>query len=914
MESEILDLLWAKSPERLVEGRTPYPLLAHLLDTSVTAGAVWDLWLPQRLRGLLTRALAPGDPARARSIVRATAALHDFGKSNPVFQLQLANPRKLSWRSRQRSLLASCGLSTGVGFGPFLQTDRERSAPLRRHEHVAAFSLLQAPVESASPTHPDYWLALIAGGHHGQWLATGGDGSECEAFLEAACDDGWAETHTSLIDMVLRAHGLPRDFLLQLSSTTAPTPTVVMMLLTGITIVADWLASDDATVAAGEKLLPDTPLDPVDWLQRRQNLRTRVVDLLGRYNPLADPVASVLQGYEPRPLQRSAIDLGDAGGLWVCSYPTGEGKTEAALLRHCAVDEGLIFALPTMATTDAMHGRLTKVFGDSNVVRLFHQFSAVLPPQPHLQLCESHPNTSPWYTDSIRRLLSPVAAMTCDQVLVGGLHNKFIAVRLLGLAAHHVVLDEVHTYDLYQTQLLRQLLCWWGATGTRVTLLSATLPAWQEAQFVGAYRAGADCLALEQSYPRSDPKYPSHRLVDPQTGHDEHHSPGLSGPEEPLDFKLVDTDDVRTAHVDWVLQMRSEAPNAHLAVVVNTVDDAIAIAQALRGGLGDAELRCLHSRMTREHRTSIEQYITARLGKDAEPGKPLVVVATQVIEASLDLDFDYLSTSLCPAPSLVQRAGRVHRFRDSAARIVRLGFRPDRKMLRVVASEGLRARACLPYFSSELERVRSYIADHPTIQVPDDVQPFVDTTAFDLTAFWDLAKAQDGLQEELADAVNRIRDAGSSQARIDETLTAVPKGRRAWHYQRLVDLSKRDVAEELLRTRYIDSPTATYTLVAGDLGQAAHAWPGTAAQLCETPQTDASGALRYAIPLSDGARRRLAVGAEPYGPEGPDWMPEAGLIRGLPPLDLALIKASGVATYDELTGLTPVDPPTEGEG
>lgn len=912
MNDEVLDVLWAKNPERLADSHAPYPLLAHMLDTSVTSGAIWDFYLPQRLRDLLTQRIAPGDPSKARSIVQAVAALHDVGKANPVFQLQHANPGQLPWREVQRSRMTSQGLSTGDTCAPPLRANPQTYAPLRRHEHVAAYSLLQQPVENAPQSHPDYWLAMVVGGHHGQWLKTGSP--DCEAGLRIACDQSWSDVHTSLIDTVLTAHGLHRGDFLHLDPSATPSPAVIMMLLSGITIVADWLASDDAAVAEGEALLAKGHVNAADWLRQREHLRDRVDTLLGRYQPLADPVADILHGYEPRPLQLSATELADAGGLWICSYPTGEGKTEAALLRHCAVDEGLIFALPTMATTDAMHARLDTIFGDSNVVRLFHQFAAATaPPQPHLQLCETHPSASPWYTDSIRRLLSPVAAMTCDQVLIGGLHSKHIAVRLLGLASHHVILDEVHTYDLYQTQLLRQLLSWWGATGTRVTLLSATLPAWQEAQLAGAYRAGAAGQLLDDSYPTSSVEYPSHRLLDPAAERDERSSPALSAPEEPLEFELVDSDDVRASHIEWVLRMRGEVPNGHLCVVVNTVDDAIHIAQALRDQVGDAELRCLHSRMTRGHRRSIEQRITDRLGKDAEPGKPLVVVATQVIEASLDLDFDFLSTSLCPAPSLVQRAGRVHRFRDWAARVARLGFRPNAKAIRVVAPAGLGARACLPYFRAEMERVRSFIVEHPRVRVPDDVQTFVDATAFDLTEFWNLAGSQEATQEELSDAIQRITYAKGSQAKIDAALTAVPRGRRRWNYSNLVELSSRDEAEELMRTRYVDSPSATFTLVAGDAEPSAYSRPGTGAELLTTSQADAAEALLYAIPLSNGVRGRLPVGAEPYGVDSSQWMPEAGLLRGLPPLDLAVVESSGIATYDDLTGLTLVDPLIEGE-
>ncbi|MEJ7689334.1 MAG: DEAD/DEAH box helicase [Nocardioidaceae bacterium] len=207
---------------------------------------------------------------------------------------------------------------------------------------------------------------------------------------------------------------------------------------------------------------------------------------------LDDATDVILDGHQPRPLQEEALALGpDDDGLWMVMYPTGEGKTEAALLRHGhRPEEHMIFALPTRATTNAMERRLNRILGATgNAVYLSHQFAGAIP--TGVGSCGDDLARSEWFTSSIRRLVAPFVAATCDQVLAAALRQRQSPLRLLALANHHIVLDEVHTFDEYQTSLLRELLAWLGATRTRVTLLSATLPEKQATDLRNAYAAGA---------------------------------------------------------------------------------------------------------------------------------------------------------------------------------------------------------------------------------------------------------------------------------------------------------------------------------------------------------------------------------------------------------------------------------------
>ena len=896
--TDTLLAIWAKNPEGLVDGATPYPLIAHLLDTAVMAGIIWDRYLPQRLRDLLTRAIAVDDPDRARSLIMLAAGLHDIGKANPVFQFQAADSRQLAWRSGLGAVLSRHGLSTPTP----AMSDASRGdegVAVRRHEYVGYLALNDgAHVEVANPDFLDEkWLSVAISGHHGRWHVPHGNGLRVAPRL---CEGAWGDAQQEAVDVVLDALGLDRS---DLTVSTQDNPAVTIILTTGLVILADWLASDDARVAIGQTLIEDG-LAPTGsgWISARTpDLTQHFLDSVGVYVPPDDPAVAVLGEHAatPRPLQTDAIALGTSGGLWTVAYPTGEGKTEAGLLRHIQVDEGLLFALPTRATTDAMHTRLSRIFRGTNPVILSHQFAAA---RTASTVCGGDPNKSLWFTKSIRRLIAPVAAMTCDQVLAGATAQRHGALRLFSLAAHHVVIDEVHTFDHYQVELLAELLAWWGATGTRVTLLSATLPKWQQDRFVSAYEIG-DHGAADQPLPGA--RYPSHHIFDPATGISETMTPALSAKQQPISITLVHTDDTAETHAVWAVATRRRHPDAHIGVVVNTVDGCIKVAQSIATALPGAEVLCLHSRMTQAHRSSVEQTLTSRLGPDGS-NVPLIVVGTQVIEASLDIDFDFMSSDLCPAPSLVQRAGRLQRFRDPSARTARLGYNPGARTLRVVVTvrdDEITFRSSLPYAPSEMRRVRDYLSTTATLRVPEDIQAFVDDCAFDLSTYWSQVAADAEVDKELAAATIRIQSARQSKAALTKDLIA---SRRGATYAALADATRDSSAEENMRTRYIDSPGGTYLLL--DSRSPGNRWASadSARTMSTALAKDCLPLLDFVVPATYGLDRLLRpVHEQTLTAAGlATWEPKALMMSGLLPLDLALVEAADVATYHELTGLT----------
>ena len=894
--------MWGKDPERLLDGGAAYPLAAHHLDTALVAGVLWDTWLRPGLRDLLTAAITPGEPERARRIAMLVAAFHDVGKANPLFQHQAGDLRDLAWRPALAALL------DGEGLGQPESVDVQhalavRTSPARRHEYVG-FAAVSGVFPESTLAIAEHWLAAVVGGHHGRWSMPDAIANGVVSRLMAGA---WGEQQQAQVALSETAVGESRSV-----PALDDQPVVPVILLSGLLILADWIASDDAFVAAGATLHGDgldPALEPSGWLAAREpQAAAHSRALVPPVTPLVDPRTLILGEHAPRPLQYEALAIGDSGGLWTVMYPTGEGKTEAALLRHSArPEEGLIFALPTRATTDAMDARLTRILSRSgNPVYLSHQFASA---KPRGVCCEGDVSESRWFSTSIRRLIAPFVAATCDQILTGALTQRHAALRLLALANHHIVIDEIHTFDAYQIALVTELLGWLGATDTRVTLLSATLPEAKVAALRTAYAAGA---ARTPAGPYAV-AYPSHNLLAPRTDVDQHgpadRTAVLRSATPAIHVELEWATDVPAALAAWARDRAARHPASHLAVVANTVAVAIDVARTLAARVTSHDVICLHSRMTLRHRNTIEQRLRTDLGRDGTPARPVIVVGSQVIEASLDIDFDLMASALAPAPSLIQRAGRLWRFGVNLDRTARVG---SRRTLHVVCPETaeqprvVAPTKALPYFASELARVVAHLNTTPVIRVPEDVQAFVETDRpMSMTDLVDAAT-------ELGAEQERLREAARSKAPLLTLLARRPAGRRRLDWADLAALTNLNDAEEVMRTRYIDAPSNT-SLLFDSRGTATSPWVRTGrldASILRTRPRQITELLAVSIPVGGRIARHLydAHLLTLSGAGITAWEPDSGMLRGLLPVDLAL--AARHVIYDDLTGLTPLAEPT----
>ena len=429
--------------------------------------------------------------------------------------------------------------------------------------------------------------------------------------------------------------------------------------IAGLAVLADWLGSNTTWFAYVDE---PVSLDEY-WEQAKTNAALAVTEaeVFPDSEYASQSWAELFPDFTPTPLQTACVAkaISDGPELYVIEDATGAGKTEAALaLTHKLLAtgraEGLFWGMPTMATSNALYGRV-QALGE----RLFDQRGSMLLTHGNRALVElegdetATSRASAWLADDNRRaLLAHVSVGTIDQALLGALHSRHNVLRLFGLLGKVLVVDEVHACDTYMHGVLCTLLELHASAGSSVILLSATLPTEQRQELVNAWRRGSG-LAEEQL---SVDEYPLLTHVS---------ASGITA--QPIDIAVTRKRRVNveallneTAVVDRIIA--DAAAGNCVCWIRNTVRDALEGFDVLRQAMGE-RVMLFHARFTMGDRPSIEREVLRLFGKQSthDDRSGWVLVATQVVEQSLDLDFDAMVSDLAPIDLLIQRVGRVHR-------------------------------------------------------------------------------------------------------------------------------------------------------------------------------------------------------------------------------------------------------------
>lgn len=414
----------------------------------------------------------------------------------------------------------------------------------------------------------------------------------------------------------------------------------------------------------------------------------------------------------------------------VIEAPMGEGKTEAALSaaellawRHGM--SGVCVALPTMATTDAMFSRVDawlehlpqmkganekSIYLAHGKAQLNEQFQGLArrSRDQYRGIGIDVKDRSEWYKEESseafvsdwmygrkRGMLANFVVCTIDQVLMGALCMKHLSVRQVALANKVIIIDECHAYDLYMQQYLNRVLQWLGYWQVPVILLSATLPAGQRRRMVESYIEGKKLLGNKQIDPVKQGRVPAYlRKPVKKTEAKQAAAPAIESDRKDEAYPLItyssglETKELATnpsgrhcsvdiSTIDDGIEALASllvdclAEGGCAGVICDTVNRAQEAASALRTVFGEETVILDHSRFIDLDRMAREKELRALLGPDATRAngkRPLVkiVVGTQVLEQSLDIDFDLLVTDLAPIDLLFQRLGRVHRHHRGA--------------------------------------------------------------------------------------------------------------------------------------------------------------------------------------------------------------------------------------------------------
>ncbi len=634
------------------------PLWMHARDTAGILRYLAQKWLPEAVRHTLGL-----EEELLYKLVIFLGMTHDGGKMTVAFQSNIL--RQLP-EARER-LQAHLSLP---------DTFLNRSAT----PHAMASEVVL--LELGCPPG----VASVIGAHHGkpqQDALNDFISEQLENHPENYWGHGqeaiWRAMWQEMLDSALQESGL--SDVAELPDLTIPAE----LLLTGLLTMADWIASN-ATYF---------PLVPVGEMGRETDYPARVERAWERLNltaPWESPYNSMDAGafrqqfgFPPNSLQQAVLETVDnisAPGLLIIEAQMGVGKTEAALAaaevfaNRCQAG-GLFFGLPTQATANGIFDRLmdwaeTQSEDMVHSIRLAHGMAELN--AEYRQLFPGHATTEEdadrnndpesgvlvhrWFQGNRQALLADFVIGTVDQLLMAALKQKHLMLRQLGLAGKVVVVDECHAYDTYMNCYLDRALTWLGRYQVPVILLSATLPARRRAELVNAYlggRAEEGGWQTSRGYPLltwTDGRQVCQRTV-PLT------EPGKTVQMAPL------TEDRLPA-----LLQEKLAQGGCAGVIVNAVRKAQAVAAQLRQTLPEYEVLMFHAQFLMPDRAEKERTLLRRLGKHSTPAERdrLIVVGTQVMEQSLDIDFDFLVTELCPMDLLLQRIGRLHRRVDRTDR------------------------------------------------------------------------------------------------------------------------------------------------------------------------------------------------------------------------------------------------------
>ena len=446
-----------------------------------------------------------------------------------------------------------------------------------------------------------------------------------------------------------------------LESMTLDDAKALSWALSGLTVAADWVGSNTAWFPFEPNLHDIEAALEQSQFRACQSMLEAGLEI-PRPVPIESGLRTKLSALRPMQEAASTVALEEGPQLIVLEDATGTGKTEAAfILAHRMIAagkaRGLFLALPTMATSDAMFERMRTIapalFESPPSMTLAHSRAKLSDAVRALRGAESdetpEANGTAWLTDSRRRsLLATVGVGTIDQALLGILPTRFSTLRLFGLADKVLIVDEAHSYDPYMKEQLEALLGMHARLGGSAVLMTATLPLAMRRAYVTAFREGL----VKGTGELSATHYPGIHVVGGDV---------RSHIVAPLAQRVRRIPVLRlpTAEDALMLSMESAERGAACVWVRNAVDDAIEAAEELRRRGADATL--LHARFAMADRLCHEQVLMKRFGKYGKGREGRILVATQVVEASLDLDFDVMVSDLAPMGSLIQRAGRLWR-------------------------------------------------------------------------------------------------------------------------------------------------------------------------------------------------------------------------------------------------------------
>jgi CRISPR-associated endonuclease/helicase Cas3 len=601
------------------------PLINHLLDVYSATKHLWEILLPQKLKEIITEDFDLNIESTGE-IIAFIAGLHDIGKATEYFQDNVIGQSKQIKFSINHSLASSIYLS---------------------HREEIIYKVLAK------------YLSM----HHGQIYSS-------IQIYSSSIDSPDASRLNSIYDAYYNYFDI--DISKIKIKNENPTWSIVFV---GLLTFSDWLVSQESHWININSIYSSKDESIINVHKTIENAK------IFPGNSIDDKKENIFNHFfnsnniifTPRPLQELVncykINT-DAQSLTFIEAPTGEGKTEAAFLLAgkqmlSKISGGIFLAMPTQATSNMQYVRFnsflenacTNQIISSNLIhansRTNEHFNKVSNLDRFINQEENQFYVSDWFVNKKLALISQFGVGTVDQALLSVLNVKHFFLRLFGLAGKTIIFDEVHSYDICMAEIMKNLLRWLKALGSSVIILSATLHEKMKNEFIESW--GADVRPLSSQYPLISQIANSSICEETFEVNIENRNKKIN-----IEFSPNADDLVKIA--DSIIE--NSVYGCRIAVILNTVCRTQELYSILKARNFDSKFNIIlfHSRFMLKDRQNIENQVISTFGKYAgNSDKINIVIATQVIEQSLDLDFDLMYSDFAPIDLLLQRAGRIHR-------------------------------------------------------------------------------------------------------------------------------------------------------------------------------------------------------------------------------------------------------------
>ena len=641
-------------------------LYDHLRDTRGIAGLIWEHWLSSGQKDYLLKNSQADDEDQIKRLYLFLAGIHDLGKLLPAFLIQEGYNSSADLKNLLLDKLEAVGFS-GISE---LKLQFRGKTP-----HALAGQYL---LQSYEKNGIDEGLASIIGAHHGRPAEVANEVAAQKHYVanyfqtedeNSPLYQKWTQAREEVIQWVLKETEF--ESLKTLPTLTQPG----QVLMSGLVIMADWIASN-------EDYFPLLSVDQEEVLDDEK----RIINGFQKWYKSQPWCPSLIESSNlfwkrfhfdsPNMIQSKLAELVNTSldpGIFILEAPMGIGKTEAALLASELLAAkkgvgGIFFGLPTQATSNGIFPRieswLESIVKDSEYtlgLRLLHGKASLNKDFDHLKqealVYEegAKVTVNEWFEGRKKAILDDFVVGTIDQFLLASLKQKHLALRHLGLSKKVLILDEIHACDAYMSVYLKRALRWMGAYDVPVILLSATLQSSRREAFIKSYlngKKGASKQKITMDLPQKD-VYP---LIT--------YSDGLCA-KQFSDFELKESKKVivkKIAEEDFIeIVIQLIKNEGVVGLIVNTVKRAQELGEIFQEKLEEDKVEVFHSRFIASQRIKKEDQLLQLIGKKAKRPKHKLIIGTQVIEQSLDINFDVLISDLAPMDSLLQRVGRLHR-------------------------------------------------------------------------------------------------------------------------------------------------------------------------------------------------------------------------------------------------------------